>query len=255
MVDQRRALALHALEQHPALVGQLLLGRVEDLHQAGRGRPAAPNWPKPLAAAGPAAAGNRRAAPAARGGAAAAAAAAESRARRPRGEAARQRSPCRSGRSAGRSPPPSSATRSPPRTSSEASARVSRTARSHSAAAWRRSGSHRSATGRTRARRSRPPPTPARGRTGGASGPTGASRSQSAASPAWYWRNCQKVSPIAGAAAAVHARRHGGGDPVGLDQQRRQTLAERLGRLAQPAAPGRGGARRGLRRHAGRGDR
>ena len=37
-----------------------------------------------------------------------------------------------------------------------------------------------------------------------------------------------------GAPPAVHARRHGGGDPVGLDQERRQTLAERLGGLAQP---------------------
>ena len=37
---------------------------------------------------------------------------------------------------AGRSPPPSSATRSPPRTRSAASASVSRTARSHFRAAW-----------------------------------------------------------------------------------------------------------------------
>ena len=35
MVDQRAALLLHALEQDPALVGQELLGRVEDLQQAG----------------------------------------------------------------------------------------------------------------------------------------------------------------------------------------------------------------------------
>ena len=35
MVDQRLALALHAGEYHPPFVGQLLLGRIDDLHQAG----------------------------------------------------------------------------------------------------------------------------------------------------------------------------------------------------------------------------
>ena len=219
-------------ELHAALVGQRLLGRIEDLHEVA-GDAALRHL---VEARGDGLRRIEEIAEQQRAGEAATAAPAAA------GSPAAAASPsCAASASAMREVAlrlaiggvrPSSAMRSPARTSSSAMASVS-TSGAVALGDRRQVAAGTPSTARrpARARRCAPPPIRARARRDGRSWPSGASRSRWPGRCAWNWRNCQKVSPVPGAAAAVDAVRHRIGDAQGLEHQLGQAVGERL-RLA-----------------------